>query len=484
MDNVTPANFLFILSDQHNPRAMGNAGSPEVRTPNLDRLAEAGTRFGAAYTPCPICVPARASLATGRYVHQLRTWDNSMPYTGAVPSWHHRLRAAGHRVDSIGKLHFRQAADDNGFSREIEPLHIVEGQGDILASVRRNPPRRQAWRGVREAGPGTSTYIEYDRRNTANAKAWLQERAQADEPPWALFLSYVCPHPPYIAPPEYFELYDPDSLVLPPESAGSSHPALAWMRRFFCLEDVTEAEMRRMMAAYYGVCTFLDDQIGQVLEALGDLGLAQNTRVLYSSDHGESHGARGLFGKFGPHDETCAVPFIMAGPGIPAGRTCDVPVSLVDCFQTVLEATGVPAQPEDRGLPGRSLFATLANPSDARTVFSEYHTVGTEDAWYLLRNRRYKYVHFTGRSPLLYDMLEDPLELTNLAGRPEHADRVRGFAAELCALLDPDAVNAQAHADQDARVAAGGGREVVLARGAFTNSPVPGEKPAFRTYSQ
>ena len=462
---------------------MGNAGSTEVHTPNLDRLASAGTRFDAAYTPCPICVPARASLATGRYVHRLRTWDNSMPYTGSVPSWHHRLREAGRRVDSIGKLHFRRAQDDNGFSREVEPLHIVDGQGDILASVRRNPPRRQAWRGVREAGPGNSTYIEYDLRNTANAKAWLRERAESDEPPWALFLSYVCPHPPYIAPPEYFELYDPDSLTLPPEPEGSSHPALAWMQRFFSLEDVTEAEMRRMMAAYYGVCTFLDDQIGQVLDALGDLGLAANTRVLYSSDHGESHGARGLFGKFGPHDETCAVPLLMAGPGVPAGHACDVPVNLVDCFQTVLEATGIAEQPEDHDLPGRSLFATLADGAGDRTVFSEYHTVGTEDAWYLLRNRRYKYVHFTGRSPLLYDMLEDPLELTNLAGRTEHADRVRGFDRELRGLLDPDAVNAQAHADQAARVADAGGRDAVLARGAFTNSPVPGETPAFRTFS-
>jgi choline-sulfatase len=173
----------------------------------------------------------------------------------------------------------------------------------------------------------------------------------------------------------------------------------------------------------------------------------------------------------------------MAGPEIPASRTCDVPVNLVDCFPTVLEATGVAELPEDRDLPGQSLFGTLVDEASDRTVFSEYHTVGTEDAWYLLRNRRYKYVHFTGRSPLLYDMLEDPLELTNLAGLPEHAARVRGFTDELCTLLDPDFINAEAHADQVARVAAAGGRDAVLARGAFTNSPVPGEQPAFRSFA-
>ena len=174
----------------------------------------------------------------------------------------------------------------------------------------------------------------------------------------------------------------------------------------------------------------------------------------------------------------------MAGPEIPAGRTCEMPVNLVDCFQTVLEATGVAEQPEDRDLPGQSLFGTLADEAGDRTVFSEYHTVGTEDAWYLLRNRRYKYVHFTSRSPLLYDMFEDPLELTNLAGLPEHAARMRGFADELRALLDPASVNAEAHSDQVARVAAAGGRAAVLARGAFTNSPVPGEQPAFRSFAQ
>ena len=462
---------------------MGCAGSPVVHSPNLDRLAESGTRFSAAYTPCPICVPARASLATGRYVHELRTWDNSMPYTGSVPSWHHRLRDAGHTIDSIGKLHFRTDQDDNGFSQEIEPLHIVDGQGDILAAVRHNPPRRQVWRGVLEAGPGDSTYLRYDQRNTANAMTWLEQRAEEDSLPWVLFLSYVCPHPPYIAPPEYFDLYDPKDLPLPAESGGNSHPAMAWMRYFFSLEDVTEAQFRRMMAAYFGVCTFLDDQIGQVLAKLTELGLAGNTRVLYSSDHGESHGARGMIGKFTPFDETAAVPMLMSGPDVPNGHVCDHPVSLIDIFQTVLESTGVESLAEDYELPGQSLFRTMAGNPDDRYVFSEYHTVGTEDAWYLLRNRRYKYVHFVGRSPLLFDLHEDPMELRNLSDSPTHSDVLQQFELELHVLLDPDRTNAQAHADQQARVEAAGGKEAVLARGAFTNSPVPGEAPAFRTFS-
>ena len=133
---MQPANLLFILSDEHNPRVLGAAGHPMIKTPNLDRLAAAGVRFTGAYCNSPICVPSRAALATGRYVHRTRFWDNAIAYDGSVPSWHHRLRDAGHEVVSIGKLHFRSADDDNGFTEEVMPLHIVDGIGDPLGWLR------------------------------------------------------------------------------------------------------------------------------------------------------------------------------------------------------------------------------------------------------------------------------------------------------------------------------------------------------------
>src|SRR5258706_8072297 len=129
---MQPTNLVIILSDQHNPRLMGCAGHPLVRTPNLDRLAAGGTRFASAYPNCPICVPSRASFATGRYVHQIRFWDNAIAYDGSVASWGHRLLAAGHPSVSIGKLHYRSAADANGFAPELLALHIVDGVGDLL----------------------------------------------------------------------------------------------------------------------------------------------------------------------------------------------------------------------------------------------------------------------------------------------------------------------------------------------------------------
>ncbi len=126
-----------------------------IRTPNLDRLAAGGVRFTDAYCNSPICVPSRASFQTGRYVHDIRFWDNAIAYDGSVPSWAHRLRAAGHRVDSIGKLHFRSADDDNGFTKEHMPLHVVEGIGDPIGMLRDPPPpRKAALRLAADAGRG------------------------------------------------------------------------------------------------------------------------------------------------------------------------------------------------------------------------------------------------------------------------------------------------------------------------------------------
>src|SRR3974390_796564 len=129
---MRPRNLLLIMSDEHSRRVLGCYHHPIVKTPNLDLLAARGIRFTDAYCNSPICVPSRASFHTGRYVHAIGFWDNAMPYDGSVPSWAHRLRAAGHRGGAIGKLHFRSGADDNGFGREQMPLHVVGGVGDPI----------------------------------------------------------------------------------------------------------------------------------------------------------------------------------------------------------------------------------------------------------------------------------------------------------------------------------------------------------------
>lgn len=486
---MKPANLLFILSDQHRADFMGCAGHPTVQTPNLDRLAERGTRFRNGYTNCPICVPARAALATGRYVHQIGNWDNAFPYHGETPSWHHTLRRQKIIVDSVGKLHFQGQGIDHGFRAEVEPLHVVEGVGDVLACIRDNPPRRYGQRrNIEEAGPGDSTYLQYDRRNAENACHWLHEHAN-DDKPWMLFVSLVCPHPPFIAPPELYETYSTKELAMPRQwrqSEWPDHPALARMRHFFHLDEpFTEEELQRLHTAYHGTTTFLDQQIGQILEALSALGLTENTRVIYTSDHGESLGERGHVGKFLMYEETAGVPFLMAGPDVPVDKEVATPVSLIDLFPTILEAVGAENDAAIHGdeqidRPGSSLWA-IANAADAdRTVFSEYHAVGSKHAFYMARNRRYKYVHYAHEPAQLFDLVTDPDELTNLAESAAYETVRSKIEHDLHAILDPEATDARAKADQQARVAQMGGRAAVLAKGAFDNSPTPGEEPRFR----
>jgi choline-sulfatase len=165
---MPPTNMLIIMADQHNPKMLGSRGHECVKTPNLDALASRGTRFDRAYTNSPLCVPARASFATGRYVHGNGCWDNAIAYEGSQPSWGHRLQAAGNPVVSIGKLHYRSEEDDTGFDEQIVPMHIMAGVGDLHGSIRPDlPVRYQARQYVEEVGPGETKYSAYDRDITS-----------------------------------------------------------------------------------------------------------------------------------------------------------------------------------------------------------------------------------------------------------------------------------------------------------------------------
>ncbi len=483
-------NLLILMSDQHSRDAMSCAGHPVVRTPNLDKLAERGTRFTSAYTPCPICVPARASFATGQYVHQIGYWDNAHPYEGAVEGWGHQLIAAGHRVESIGKLHHRFDEDPDGYVKHHIPLNVVDGVGDVMSSLREDIPVRSSNReAIRSARGGESTYLDYDRRIADSAEEWLvdaaRRKADGDDKPWAAFVSFVCPHPPYICPPDLFDEYfnHPD-LPMPAQwrrEDWPDHPALNEFRRVMqCDEPFSEEEIRRVMAAYYGATTWMDRQLGRVLDSLEANGLAGDTRIIYSSDHGESLGRRGLYGKFTMYEESAGVPLILSGPGVPVGQVCRTPANLIDIHQSALDCLGVEASANDASLPGRSLFQIVNEPDDTdRVAFSEYHAVASTSAQFMLRKGRHKLIHYTGQPPQLFNLEADPDEAHDLAGNTESLPVLQDLESELGRIVSPEEIDAKAKGDQAALIAQHGGREAVLAKGTFINSPAPGEKPAF-----
>ena len=474
------------MSDEHNKRVLGCYGHRTIRTPNLDGLAARGTRFTNAYTNCPICVPARASFATGRYVHQIRYWDNAIAYDGRVPAWGHRLMQQGHHVTSIGKLHYVDSdAKRNGFDEEILPLHIVNGVGDLLGLIRDELPRRAgAARLGPEAGPGESEYTRYDRSIADETVKWLRTRAAARaDKPWALYVGFVSPHFPLIAPPEFYALY-PESSVPWPEmyDAGErpQHPFIDAMRKCMCFDEPFDPPMvRRAVAAYMGLVSFLDDNVGRILRALDESGLAESTRVLYTTDHGDNLGTRGLWGKSTMYEESAGIPMLLAGPDVPVANVCATPVSLVDGFPTFIHALGAKPGAEDADLPGHSLLDIAQGYVPQRTVLSEYHAAGALTGSYMIRYGRYKYVYYVGLPPMLFDLEADPQERNDLARDASCAQVLGECEARLRRVVDPEAADAQARADQRQFIERHGGVEAILKRGTFRYSPPPGVKPAY-----
>lgn len=482
---MKPTNVLFFMSDQHARHITGCYGNEIIRTPNIDRIAERGVRFEAAYTPCPICVPARACFATGQYTHRNEYWDNAHPYDGKVTGWGHELIARGHRVESIGKLHYQDERNADGFSIHHIPLNVVDGTGDPQSSIRENIPVRSGnHAAIASAGPGNSSYLDYDRQIADTACDWLKASAQQpDDKPWVLFVSFVCPHPPYTADPEYFDYYQQKDIPFPYKGSQEDWPdqhALNELRRVLEIDTpFSKEETKRISSAYYGSVNSMDDRIGEVLQALEQYGFTENTRVIYTSDHGENLGQRGLYGKFTMHEDAAAIPLVMAGPDISEGSVVDTPVTLVDFHPTLLElVTGDPKNWEDTG-DGVSLRRIQEGEEADRSIISEYHAVASNNAWYLLRKGDHKLIYYLDAPNELYDVVKDPLETTDLAKGPEHAELLHELEAELRSHLDPEATDQRAKASQAAVINRFGGRDAVMNRGTFINSPTPGEDAEF-----
>ncbi len=473
---MVAGNLLVILDDEHQRGILGCYGDPLAQTPNLDRLAARGSTFLNAYTPSPICVPARASLHTGRHVHQIGAWDSAQPYRGEIRSWAHRLRDAGHEVLSVGKLHFRSVQDDNGFTREIEPLHVKGGLGWVRALLREDPPlSTDCYDYAEEVGGGETSYTAYDRRIAAAAAAALRAR-RGQRQPFAMFVSFVSPHFPLIAPEDFYRQFA-DRPLPPPDlyrTQGPRHPvierlvaALPYDERF------TPALVARARAAYYALVAFVDAQIGEVLRGLEESGAAETTTVVFSSDHGDSLGNHSLWAKSTMYEHSAGVPLILAGPGVPAGRRVATPASLIDVYPTVLQAAGLAPDDEEQALPGRSLIELAQAPDDPlRPGFSEYHDGGSITGFFLLRLGRWKYVHYVGYPPELFDLESDPQEARDLGQDADFARERAACEAALRRIVDPEAANAAAFRDQAVMIERLGGEAAVRATADFGYTPL------------
>ncbi len=470
-------NLLILMSDEHARAVLGAYGNRIARTPALDRFAVEGVRFDNAYTPSPICISARASFATGLPVFEHRCWSSAEGWSGEPRGWMHELRDRGHEVVSIGKLHYRAAQDDLGFSESLLPMYLAnEGRGWPQGLLRRpmgNFPEAAETAAV--LGPGESDYTHYDRDIAAAAVDWLSSRKPGCMP-WVLFVSFVSPHFPLTAPLEYYDLYRDLDMPLPYDRDTATrlhHPVLDAMREFWNYADYFDADSEiEALRNYYGLCSFLDANVERVLAALGAAGLAATTQVVYTSDHGDQIGNHGIWGKSFMYEDSAGIPLLLRGPGIEAGVNT-TPVSLCDIAATAAVAVGSEWPLAAEAWRGRPLQSFVAKPEPGRAVLSEYHDGGSPCGVTMLRQDNWKLVYFAdGHAPLLFDLNADPHEICNLAGDPEYAPLVDDMRERLFRMLDPEAVNRQAFADQARLIETLGGIEALRAMPSFNHTPL------------
>jgi choline-sulfatase len=297
------------------------------------------------------------------------------------------------------------------------------------------------------------------------------------------FVSLVCPHFPLTARPEWYDLYPEDKVPWPLMYAKSERPTHPYVKAIsesmIYDQGFDEAKVRKALAAYFGMVSYVDDNIGRLIRALDDTGLADTTRIVYTSDHGDNLGTRGLWGKSTMYQESVGVPMMMAGPEVPAGVVYREPVSLVDSFPTILDCVGLAPDPGDRDLPGSPLMDVVAGRAAPRTVMSEYHAAGAATAAFMVRLGSFKYVHYVGMPPQLFHLATDPQETRDLAPDAGYRGVIAEAETALRKVVDPEAADRLARADQAAKIAELGGREAILAMGAFGYSPVPGTKPIY-----
>lgn len=445
MNNVSDApNIIVLMTDQQRWDALGCAGNTRIQTPNLDRLAASGVNFRQACCPTPLCVPSRMSFITGLRASRHRyPWNHALP--GPVPE-HPTLMTLLHReryhCQGVGKMHFDGRLYGFQDLKSMEEAVTFRVDDDYLMYLKEQGVRTRHPQGLRDLlyyQPQTSGIpVEHSqsawvaRESVEFLREHIRHRAGR---PFMLWSSWIAPHPPFAPCAPYDSMYDPHDMELPvfPERPSSTLPSVHGARGRLDGAHLDEDRIRRIRALYYGQVSQVDDGVGLILSALEELGLAENTVVLFLSDHGDMLGDHGLAQKNVPYEASVRTPFLLRWPGrTEAGRVRDDLVGNEDFLATIVDELGIDRDPGAAPLVGRSLLGAkgggLAESRDA--YFMDYGQ--GEGRWVAMRTKRYKYAFWArGGFEELYDLEADPYEIRNLAGEsPERTARMRAAVLE------------------------------------------------------
>jgi choline-sulfatase len=466
-----PKNVLILMADQHKRDCLGVAGDSVARTPNLDALAGSSVRFTGAYCSNPVCTPSRASLLTGLYTHNHQTWANTTPWPIEHKTIAHYFGRAGYVTGLIGKMHFVDA-QTHGFDYHLDFNDWYQFLGPKTKQYAEELSRANSgsglpqidslwadegdpWKGARELddreGPVAVGAVskmpeaQHFESFVARESVRFLKKYGTRQQPFFLISSFLKPHDPFMPAARFADMFRAENMRLP-DTWGkvdlSKIPAEVRKSIEFNaptpeLRDRTQAQKR--IAYYYANLAQMDDCAGAILRALHDLGLQENTIVIYTSDHGEMLGEHGLWQKFQFYESSCGVPLLMRVPGASRSGTCDAPLSQVGLLPTLAELANVPIS---SAMDEHSFAEQVRNPGARRDlpVFAEYN-LQTRNAKYMVRKGDYKYSFWTHDMAELYDLRSDPKEMNNLANDVAHRETVEQLKATLFAWHRPPELN-------------------------------------------
>ncbi len=442
--------ILMIQADQMAAPALPVYGHPVVKAPHIAGLAEAGAVFDRAYCNAPICAPSRFSMLSGQLPSAIGAYDNAAEFAAGVPTFAHHLRLMGYRTILAGKMHFVGPDQRHGFEErlttDIYPADF--GWTPDWEAPEAHQDYFHTMASVTEAGPcARSMQIDFDEEVAFQAVRKLYDLARsADRRPFFLLVSFTHPHDPYTIAPAYWERYRDDRIDPPAVAAlpdGRQDPHSRRLLRNYGLEGHRLDRSRILAArrAYYGAISYVDDKVGELLRALEATGARDRTVVLFTSDHGDMLGERGLWYKMCFFEWAARVPLIVHAPNRFAPRRVAECVSLIDLYPTLLDLAGGPeTEPPEPAEPpaGQSLLPLLVGEVAPREacVAGEYLAEGAAGPLVMLRRGRHKYIVGEDSPAQLFDLEADPNELSNLAGDAAQRQVEAGFEAEVARRWD------------------------------------------------
>ena len=443
-----PPNILFFQVDQLMANALRCYGNSVCISPNIDRLAADGVVFEQAYCNFPLCAPSRASMATGQLCSTVGAYDNAAELPASIPTYAHYLRDMGYQTILSGKMHFIGPDQFHGFEKRLTPDLYPADFAWVPNWENEGKRDTNDARGVTISGVAERTVqMEFDEEVTHCAKKELYSIAQnADDRPFFMQVSWTHPHEPFLAKQKYWDLYE--GIEIPPPSVGmlseDQHDAhsVRTLSDFGMLDhEFSDQDVGRARRAYYASISYIDDMVGEILNVLEECGMAENTAIVFTSDHGEMLGERGIWFKKHFYENSLKVPLILSAPWISEARV-STNVSLVDLLPTFCGlAQGEPWSSNIEDLEGTDLTAMLGTlPDRNRAVFAEYLAEATPAPIFMIRQKQYKFIWSAIDPPLLFDVESDPLEMINLVKDPSFSDLVNEFTVAVQKKWDVTAI--------------------------------------------